>query len=165
MSPASGPSLSNVCRALAMARMTPCMAGVNIIWETTWKAKLEAKFQSRTFFSNKKPQKCPLYFMSSGFKRNHTFYNLCGMHSPLHCIHQHRLSPWSCLRWESLLRRPRSPAVAAWLEHPAVALHPAARLQAQELVWDPRAQLLFQSRGLWRPLHLPCLPGGQTTPG
>lgn len=31
MSPASGPSLSNVCRALAMARMTPCIAGVSII--------------------------------------------------------------------------------------------------------------------------------------
>ena len=32
MRAASGPSVSKVCLALAIAKMTPCMAGVNIIW-------------------------------------------------------------------------------------------------------------------------------------
>lgn len=39
MRPASGPSLSKICRALAMAKMTPCIAGVSIIWEVTRKGK------------------------------------------------------------------------------------------------------------------------------
>lgn len=33
MRPASGPSVSKVCLALAMARMMPCIAGVSIIWD------------------------------------------------------------------------------------------------------------------------------------
>lgn len=34
MSPASGPSISKICRALAIAKITPCIAGVSIIWKS-----------------------------------------------------------------------------------------------------------------------------------
>ena len=57
--------------------------------------------------------------------------------SPLHCIHQYRLSPWSCPRSGSPPPISHSQPVSVQLCPPPAALHHLVQLHVLELLWSP----------------------------
>lgn len=97
-------------------------------------------------------------------------------HSPLHCIHQHQLSPWSDPRWGSppLILRSQSAVVESWPPAPAPA-PPAAAAAAPRCSALPRVlELLLQELRAclqpegWGQLGPACCPsprGDQKVPG